>query len=272
MIDIIKKLFVKKSKIQEIHEIINESEDLNQEALEGESYIKNILNAVELTAQDVCVPKGNVISVSSEATYEEITKIISITPKSRYPVYEDNKDNIIGFIHIKSVLTYPNKSPKTKKFELKKFVKPVIYAAFSMPALELLKQMLSNNVHIAILIDEYGAFDGIITLTDLLSEIIGEIGDDFSIHQVNEIQIVNDDVIICEGATKLEKIDALWNIKLDESRDDDILTLGGLIFALNGELPRKDSIIIDEINQVKFIILDANDRKITKVRIEKIYS
>ncbi len=263
MFDYITNLFKKKSTMEELKEVIEDDDQTQPDG--GTEIIKNILTAVKLNGTDVVIPKVSVVCANVDMDYDETMQLIHSAPKSRYPVYEKEKDNIIGYLHIKAVLTFPEKNKK--HFDIQKLVKPAIYVPESMPVLELYKEMRDNNLHIAVVIDEYGAFDGIITITDLLTKIIGEFDDDA---QINDIQILNDSSIICHGATKLQKIDELWGLNLDETHDDDIITLGGYIFAMNGALPRKKTTILDEKNAVNLTILEVDDRRILKVQIDKI--
>ena len=155
---------------------LNSTDDNNEKNL-----IKNILQLENTSVEDVMVPRGEIISVDTKKDYNQIFDIIKEESHSRLPVYENNLDNIIGFFHVKDFIKI-NKND----FSLKTILREVLYVAPKSPILELLKRMRTSRIHIALVVDGIGGVDGLVTIEDLVEEIVGEIEDEHDAEDIDE--------------------------------------------------------------------------------------
>ena len=187
---LIKKLLSSDSSKEEILNLIaneeNSEDNLNNPDDNNEkNLIKNILQLESKSVEDVMVPRGEIISIDNKQTYNQIFEVIKTESHSRLPVYENNLDNIIGFFHVKDFIKI-NKD----KFNLDSILREVLYVAPKSPILELLKRMRSSRIHIALVVDGIGGVDGLVTIEDLVEEIVGEIEDEHDAEDINEEIIV----------------------------------------------------------------------------------
>ena len=175
----VRKVFKARSDIDlrdTLEELIEQEEIGELPAPKNEiALLRNILNLHGLTLYDIMVPRADIIAVHSEISLSELVRIMSEKAHSRMPVYEETLDNIIGMVHIKDVLACWNSE---EKVNLRKIVHSVLFVAPSMPILELLLQMRVSRRHLALVIDEFGGVDGMVTIEDLVEEIVGEIEDE----------------------------------------------------------------------------------------------
>ena len=183
---LIKKLLNNDSSKEEILNLIanedNEDELNNPDDNNEKSLIKNILQLENKSVEDVMVPRGEIISVDNKQNYNQIFNIIKEESHSRLPVYEKNLDNIIGFFHVKDFIKI-NK----KEFDLNLILRDVLYTAPKSPILELLKRMRLSRIHIALVVDGVGGVDGLVTIEDLVEEIVGDIEDEHDAEDVDEL-------------------------------------------------------------------------------------
>ena len=214
------------------------------------------------------IPRTDIISVDSNLDILKLVKIIGRTSHSRYPVFQKNRDNIIGMVHIKDVISCWN-NKKIKNIE--KLVRNILFAPHSMSVLDLLLKMRTSHIHMAIIVDEHGGFDGLVTIEDLVEEIVGEIKDE---HEAQKEKKEKKESIYDDGSIK---INARMLIKDFENKFGKIFstnqdlkgidTMGGLVFHLFVRVPLKGE-IIKHSNGCEFEILDVDSRKIRTILIK----
>ena len=236
-------------------------EDNNEKNL-----IKNILNLSEKSVEDIMVPRAEIISIEKNKTIKEILLVIENESHSRMPVYDQNLDNVLGFLHIKDLIENIN----NKNFKLNEILRENLYVAPKSPILELLKRMRSSRIHMGLVVDEFGGVDGLITIEDLVEEIVGEIEDEHDAEE-DEVKIkrVNDRTIIVEASYKIIELEDLFQIKIKEAKKEEIDTIGGLVFYIANKVPKINEVFVFN-NQLKLKILDANERRIITLEIKKI--
>tara|TARA_B100000427_G_scaffold218747_1_gene182783 strand:+ start:134 stop:988 length:855 start_codon:yes stop_codon:yes gene_type:complete len=239
---------------------LNNTDDNNEKNL-----IKNILQLENTSVEDVMVPRGEIISVDNKKDYNQIFDIIKEESHSRLPVYENNLDNIIGFFHVKDFIKI-NKND----FSLKTILREVLYVAPKSPILELLKRMRTSRIHIALVVDGIGGVDGLVTIEDLVEEIVGEIEDEHDAEDIDEEIIKKDKHMLEVNASyRVEDLEKYFKINLDFADEDEVETVGGLVFAKINRIPKSnEEFNIDNIVNIK--VLKANERKIITVQIRKI--
>lgn len=257
-------------------------EELIEEDSEGESSIgtderlllNNVLSLKDLTAEDVMIPYANIIAVPFSAKPKEVIEIFIKEGVSQVPVYSGTIDNIIGGLSIKDVLAWTNSRPNAG---LKDVLKDIPFIAPTMRTLDLLLQMRETGMRMAIVVDEYGGVEGLVTFAALIEEIIGDIqyaqdhGDD------NPIEIQSNGCIILNASTTLEELDEFLERVCEKKinwlkgfEDEDIDTVGGMIALLTGRVPLRGELIVAPEGGAEFEILDADPRRIKKVAIRNV--
>ena len=266
---LIKKLLNNDSSKEEILNLIanqdNEGELNDPDDNNEKSLIKNILQLENKSVEDVMVPRAEIISIDNKLNYNQIFDIIKEESHSRLPVYENNLDNIVGFFHVKDFIKI-NKN----KFDLNLILRDVLYTAPKSPILELLKRMRLSRIHIALVVDGIGGVDGLVTIEDLVEEIVGEIEDEHDAEDIDEEIIKKEDnLIIVDAAYRIDELEKDFNINLTVADEEEIETVGGLVFSKINRIPKSnEEFDIDGIINIK--ILKANERKILTVHITKL--
>ena len=266
---LIKKLLNNDSSKEEILNLIanqdNEDELNNPDDNNEKSLIKNILQLEKKSVEDVMVPRGEIISIDNKQNYNQIFDIIKEESHSRLPVYENNLDNIVGFFHVKDFIKI-NKN----EFDLNLILRDVLYTAPKSPILELLKRMRLSRIHIALVVDGIGGVDGLVTIEDLVEEIVGEIEDEHDAEDIDEEIIKKEDnLLIVDAAYRIDELEKDFNINLTVADEEEIETVGGLVFSKINRIPKsKEEFDIDGVINIK--ILKANERKILTVHITKL--
>ena len=266
---LIKKLLNNDSSKEEILNLIanqdNEDEFNNPDDNNEKNLIKNILQLENKSVEDVMVPRGEIISIDNKQNYNQIFDIIKEESHSRLPVYQNNLDNIVGFFHVKDFIKI-NKN----EFDINLILRDVLYTAPKSPILELLKRMRLSRIHIALVVDGIGGVDGLVTIEDLVEEIVGEIEDEHDAEDIDEEIIRKEEnLLIVDAAYRIDELEKDFNINLTVADEEEIETVGGLVFSKINRIPKSnEEFNIDDIINIK--ILRANERKILTVHITKI--
>jgi len=271
---LIKKLLTKETSKEDILNFIarEEKETVSSEdnnILEDnneKNLIKNILNLNEKSVEDIMVPRAEIISIEKKKIIKEILLVIENESHSRMPVYDQNLDNVLGFIHIKDVI----KNINNKNFIINDILREVLYVAPKSPILDLLKRMRSSRIHMGLVVDEFGGVDGLVTIEDLVEEIIGEIEDEHDAED-DEVKIkrVNDRTIIVDASYKIIELEDLFQLKIKEAKEEEIDTVGGLVSYVANKVPNINEEFVFN-NQLKFKILEADERRVITLKIIKI--
>ena len=237
----------------------------NSDENNEKNLIKNILKLESKSVEDVMVPRGEIVSIDIKQSYNQIFDLIKKESHSRLPVYKNNLDNIIGFFHVKDFIKI-NK----RDFDLNLILRDVLYVAPKSPILELLKRMRLSRIHIALVVDGIGGVDGLVSIEDLVEEIVGEIEDEHDADDIDdEIIKKEDNFLVVSAAYKIYELEKEFNVSLKVADDEEIETVGGLVFSKINRIPRSnEQFNIDDIVNIK--VLKANERKILTVQIRKI--
>ncbi|MFT4398608.1 hemolysin family protein [Bacillus sp. SW14] len=195
-------------------------------------YVNNIFEFDERIAKEIMIPRREILAISIDDSYESVVKTIKTESYTRYPVLNGDKDTIIGFINAKAFLSvYIDTDQKTKDhFKLENHINPVIHVIESVPIHDLLVKMQRERTHIAILVDEYGGTSGLVTVEDILEEIVGDIRDEFDEHEVPDIRKINDDHYILDSKVLIEDVNKLLETALESV---DVDTIGGWFMTQN---------------------------------------
>ena len=267
-------IFLKKE-IQEKNKIDKELEQfvakrINADDLKGNSLshenelLKNLAGLRGITASDVMVPRINIVSVGMSDDFNEIVRQLIVANHSRVPVRNESLDDIVGIIHIKDVLAHLYS--KEKK-DIKSLLKEPIFVSPSISLLDLLHEMRIKRRHLALVVDEYGGIDGLVTIEDLVEELVGEIEDEHDSLTECRLDKMPDGSLIVEARIAIDLLeDFLISIK-QQDLNEEIDTLGGLIISIAGRVPVIGEVVRHSSSGLEFEILDADPRRIVLVRI-----
>ena len=219
--------------------------------------ICNVFDFADQLVKDVMIQRMDIIAIDMNASYDEIIKIIKNEQYSRYPIYSKRIDNIVGILNVKE-LVY--RDPE-EIFDIKKFVKKPYYTFEFTNTSELFNEMKKRRTHMAIVLDEYGGTAGIVTIEDLVEEIVGEISDEYDMH-TQEIETIREGEYIVDGSTRIEELNELIGTGIESEHYDSI---GGFVIELMGRLPRQGESV--EHMGTKFIIESMERNRIRKIRV-----
>lgn len=242
--------------------------DLSLEKIDTQGWMKY----QTLKAEDIMIPRIDIVAIDSNSSLDDISRIFLETRHTRMPVYKKSLDNIIGFINIKDILPYLLKPQDNPNFIIDTVLRPLLIVSPSMKIYNLLEKMRQTRTHIALVIDEFGGADGLITIEDLVEEIIGEIEDEHdSNNEDTEFKAISDKAFEVSGRIKIRTLEEKLNLKLSEEDGEDYDTLGGLILSLVNSIPNKGDKVKHPSTGITFEILDSDPRRIKKVLIDTTY-
>ena len=228
--------------------------------------IGNILKVHDHTAADVMVPRVDIVSLDIETPFAEVVECMVQQGHSRVPVYRETLDDVIGFIHVKDMLRPVAERQQPK---LSPILRKVLFIAPSLPTLDLLVQMRQTRTHIAVVVDEFGGIDGLVTIEDLIEEIVGEIEDEHDVTERPSLTERADGTLIVDARTPIEALEERQGTRLRPTADqEEVDTLGGLVSSLIGRVPKRGEVIAHP-SGIEFEVLDADPRRIKRLRVHK---
>ncbi|MHC4636064.1 MAG: hemolysin family protein [Planctomycetota bacterium] len=243
---------------------------LEQQKMEGvvdeeeQEMIENVLELSDTTVSEILTPRTDITAIEVNSDLSAILDIINKAGHSRYPIYEDNIDNITGLIYAKDLLTEIGKDPG--QFKLSQKMRQAYFVPETKPLRELLHEFQNQKLHIAIVLDEYGGTAGIITLEDIIEEVVGEITDEYEDTPVENVKKIDLNTIEVDARTYIDDLNDEFDFDLPEEEDYD--TVGGFVFSHLGYIPKTGEFF--EYAGLKFTITSAEARKIDRIRIQKI--
>jgi CBS domain containing-hemolysin-like protein len=228
--------------------------------------LSNVLRLQDTTAYDVMVPRADIMAMPEETTLDQAVGLIQKDGHSRYPVYRESLDDIVGMVHIKDVFASVGREAS---FDLTSILRRPLFVVPSIPVLDLLLQMRQARVHMALVVDEYGGIDGLITIEDLVETIVGDISDEHDEDAAPHMTERPDGTIELDARTPIGTFEArLGQVLTDEERAADIDTVGGLVFTIAGRVPAKGE-LVSHSSGLEFRILDADPRRIRRLRVRR---
>ncbi|MCT1904407.1 hemolysin family protein [Oceanobacillus sojae] len=235
------------------------SGEINQSEM---MYVNNIFEFDERVAREIMTPRTEMVYFSTEDSFEENIEIVHKGQFTRYPVADEDKDNIIGLVNLKEVFTgkLSNNEPAT----IEDYIRPIIHVSEATPIRHLLLKMQKERIHMAIVNDEYGGTAGLVTVEDILEEIVGDIRDEFDEDEVADFEMINDTTYLVAGRVSLDDINQKLGINLE---DDEVDTIGGWFFTHNLEA---EVGTVMEFEGYEFALVEKDGYQIKRVRITKI--
>lgn len=246
----------------ELEVIISEHEESGEATPEENIIIRNVLNFSDVKVCEVMTPRPDINSVSLDMELSVLIGHLTQSEHTRLPVYRDNMDDIVGFLHIKDLLKYWGDGAN---FKISDILREIIFIPPSMKITTLLEKMKLARTHMAIVIDEYGGTDGLVTIEDLMEEIVGEIEDEHDDETEVLIQEVGEGVYEVSARLEIEELEDQLNKQLREEGED-FDTVGGLIFNHMGKVPEVGE-VLEHSSGVNFEVLEADNRKVERVKV-----
>jgi magnesium and cobalt transporter len=228
--------------------------------------LRNVLDYGELRVDDVAVPRADIIAFDASDSFDDLVKLLVECVHSRVPVFRDTMDGIIGMVHVKDVMPYLA-SPEKPSPRIEQLLRSVLFVPPSMRVLDLLARMRISRVHMAIVVDEYGGADGLVTIEDLVEQIVGNIEDEHDDDPTQMLRALTPHLHEVDARLPLSELEeALGTDFLPDEEDEEIDTVGGLIFMLAGRVPAIGETIAHE-SGYRFEIVDGDPRRVTRVRV-----
>ena len=228
--------------------------------------IANVLRLRGTTADDVMVPRADIVAMRADVTLEQAVDLLRREGHSRLPVYREQLDDIVGMVHVKDVFAYVGRA---EAFSLEAILRRPLMVAPQIPVLDLLLQMRQARVHLALVVDEYGGIDGLVTIEDLVEEIVGDIADEHDEVQGPMVTERGDGALDIDARLPVEEFEARLGLVLTEDeREADIDTVGGLVFTLAGRVPARGE-VLRHPSGCEFRVLEADARRIRRVRVRR---
>lgn len=249
-----------------LEELIEERDD-GEVPLDSDErlLLANILSLRKVTIYDVMVPRADIVSIPCTASLQDVIDVVTKDGHSRLPVYTDSLDDAQGMIHFKDVLGWRGKDDD---FEVSKVQRKLLFVAPSMRVLELLLEMRVKRSHMALVVDEFGGVDGLVTIEDLVEEIVGEIEDEHDQSDEPKLEKYRDGSWVADARVEITKLEERFGDFVSEDEREDLDTLGGLVFAILGRVPIRGEIIAYNDN-IEFEILEADPRRIHSLRVRR---
>ena len=263
-IKFLKKLLGSKKETLELVDNLRENSDLTNDQTH---MLGNLLQLGNIRISDIMVPRADIVSINIECSFENTLKLFIEAGHSRLPVYKKQLDNIVGMIHVKDLLLYWHKN---NEFSINKVKRNVLFSSPAMLVSDLLGQMRATRTHLAIIVDEQGGTDGLVTIEDLVEEIVGEIEDEHDAKEKPIISTLDNGALLVDARTNIEDLDRALGVSFsDIDAYKDIETVGGLIFTISGKIPKINDNIPEPSLGVSFKILEADHRRIQKVLVSR---
>jgi CBS domain containing-hemolysin-like protein len=223
--------------------------------------LRSVVEFGDTVVREIMTPRVSMVCIRKDATIDNLKDLIIREKYSRIPVYKDRIDNVEGMVMAKDIIEYADEKHKGQPIEA--LVRPVLFVPESMDVADLLKEFQKAKQKMAVVVDEHGGVSGLVTMEDVVEEIVGEIQDEYDTEEAEIVQNAPDDYTV-SGGVEVEEMEEIFDLELAE---DDFITVGGLVTHTLGRLPAKGEAL--DIKGLKFEILDVDQKKIKKVRIKK---
>jgi CBS domain containing-hemolysin-like protein len=253
---------------EEIEEAIDEAEEARPVAGDlspsERQMMRNLLHFGEQTAGDICVTRGDIIAVPSDISFDDLVRAFVEAGHSRLPVYGESLDEVVGMVHIKDLFVANVDGSRDRSLEA--LMRTPLFVPESMGVIELLARMRNERIHLAIVVDEFGGTEGLVTIEDVVEEIVGDIEDEHDeLEREGMLTMLEDGVWEADARIELDELARSVDGRLT-SEEDEIDTLGGLVFLLAGHIPAKGE-CVDHPSGWKLEAVDSDPRRIIRVRL-----
>lgn len=250
-------LQVSEDEVQTLIDAGTESGIINKE--EGEM-IHGIFDLKDTLVREVMVPRTEIVAIDCDATIDDLIRLIQEEGHTRYPVFKESIDNIVGVIHVKDILT---KWQGLGDIKVSQFTRHPYIVPETKNVEELLRELKKKRTHIAVVVDEYGGTSGVVTIEDIIEEIVGEIRDEYDLDEINIVPL-SDGSIVVDARLDIEELASYFKMEIPKEKFE---TVGGLVTFLTGRVPQNCEEVSFE--NLSFVIESADEKKVHRVRIMK---
>ena len=251
----------------DLRELIEQHPDGAQMDAEERALLLNLVKFGDLRVGDVMIPRADIVALDLRSAVGDVIDVFQREFHSRIPIYREALDHVIGMVHIKDLLKYWGKS---QDFRLEDVMREVMFVPPSMPVADLLLKMRTRRVHMALVIDEYGGTDGLVTIEDLVEAIVGDIEDEHDDDEVDLIVEISEGVLEADGRADSVAVEAKLHVDLLPAElDEDVETIAGVVASLAGRVPQRGE-VISHPHGVEFEVLQADARRIRRLLITKV--
>jgi CBS domain containing-hemolysin-like protein len=252
---------------EEIEEAIDEAEESHQVAGDltpvERQMLRNLLHFGDETAGDICVNRGDIVSVPATIEFDDLVKAFAEAEHSRLPVYGESLDEIVGMVHIKDV--FAALIDKQRDRSMTALMRTPLFVPESMGVIELLARMRAERIHLAVVVDEFGGTEGLVTIEDVVEEIVGEIEDEHDIEEAGMLTRLDEGIWEADARVELDELAETVDARLRWD-EDDVDTLGGLVFLLAGHIPARGESVVHPSGW-RLEAVDSDPRRILRVRL-----
>ena len=255
---------------EEIEDAIDEAEESQgSQPVAGDlspaerQMLRNLLHFGEQTAGDICVTRGDIMAVPSDISFDDLVRAFADAGHSRLPVYGESLDAVIGMIHVKDI--FMASVDPSRDRSLGSLMREPLFVPESMGVIELLARMRSQRIHLAIVVDEFGGTEGLVTIEDVVEEIVGEIEDEHDEAEAGMLTMLDDGLWEADARLELDELAQAVDPRLS-SKEDEVDTLGGLVFLLAGHIPQIGECVTHPSGW-KLEAMDSDPRRIIRVRL-----
>ncbi|HEX4157590.1 MAG TPA: hemolysin family protein [Rhizomicrobium sp.] len=259
---------------ESLEEVIEESDRQSTELSPQERrMLSNLLKFGELRVGDVMVPRADIVAVEEQTSLRELIESLRKEQHSRLPIYRETLDDPIGLVHVKDLLSLveigEDGAMRWPDVPISKIRRNILFVPASMPALDLLLQMQTTHMHLALVIDEYGGTDGLVSIEDLVEEIVGDIDDEHDVAEAPLLKALPDSGWEADARLDLDDFREQTGLELGpEGEDEEVDTLGGLVVSLLGRLPQRGE-IVPHPSGIEFEVLEADPRRVKRLRLRR---
>ncbi|GGI72306.1 CNNM family magnesium/cobalt transport protein CorC [Shewanella gelidii] len=249
---------------EDLVEVIQDAEERDVITEDTREMIKGVLEVSDLRVRDIMIPRAQIVAIQVTNTVEEVISTVIGSAHSRFPVVNEDKDHIEGILLAKDLIQYGFNNSETP-FSLPEIIRPAVVVPESKRVDVLLKEFRSQRYHMAIVVDEYGGVSGLITIEDILEEIVGEIEDEFDHDSSDDLEIrkVGNKVYMIKALTEIDDFNEEFGTKFSDEEFD---TIGGMVSHAFGHLPERNEQII--INGIEFKVISADTRRLIQLRVK----
>jgi CBS domain containing-hemolysin-like protein len=253
---------------EEIEDAIDEAEDSHPVAGDlsptERQMLRNLLHFGEQTAGDICVTRGDIIAVQAGISFDDLVRAFADAGHSRLPVYGESLDQVVGMVHIKDV--FIANFDESKDRSLTALMREPLFVPESMGVIELLARMRAQRTHLAIVVDEFGGTEGLVTIEDVVEEIVGDIEDEHDEDVAGMLTLLEDGLWEADARLELEELQQVVDARLTPDEDDEVDTVGGLTFLLAGRILQPGESVVHPSGW-RLESVDADARRIKRVRL-----
>jgi magnesium and cobalt transporter len=245
---------------EQLVELLRDAEQRNLLDAQALAMIEGVLQISEMQVRDIIIPRAHMIAVEEDHSLQEFLPAVIESGHSRFPVIGENRDEVVGILLAKDLLRYANTTQQ--KFNIRDLLRQALFVPESMHLDKLLQEFRRTHNHMAIVVDEYGGVAGLVTIEDVLEQIVGEIEDEYDVDDEAFIKKLSEKQYTIKALTPIEEFNQYFNTTLDDSEFD---TIGGLVMHAFGHLPKRGE--VTEIENFRFKVLHSDNRRIRLLRM-----